>query len=412
MRVLAKAGLVGLLVFAASVVPARAQSTDSPQDAAARGGQTDEAAQANALYSSQNLVGALPLYEDLHKRHPREVLWDERLALCLLGAAHTHPDAEAAAMRERAHQLLLEAKAGGDNSNLMQVLLEKLESPVQAGPTSPGLDAFQRAEKAFSTGDLPGALKLYEESAAADPKFYEAPLEAGDTEFKRGNYAEAGTWFARAIAINPTRETAYRYWGDSSMKAGDPKQAEGKYIDAIVAEPYARTPRVGLKQWADLTKSQLAAPPVTLPARPNITTKDKDGFITSMTVGIDPAVMAANKDSPMLPAIMAYEMGSTMWVSGMFHKTYPAETRYRHSLGEEAQSIRVGLSALAKANLPSEKMDTTWRTLLEIEKDGMLECWILLDHPDQGIAQDYVSYRAEHRDLLHAYTAKYDVHPR
>ena len=41
----------------------------------------------------------------------------------------------------------------------------------------------------------------------------------------------------------------------------------------------------------------------------------------------------------------------------------------------------------------------------------MLECWILIDHPDQGIAQDYVAYRASHRELLHAYVAKYDVIP-
>ena len=194
------------------------------------------------------------------------------------------------------------------------------------------------------------------------------------------------------------------------MKQGDSAQAEGKFIDAIVAQPYLRTPRVGLKQWADATKATLAAPAITLPARPNITTADKDGFITSMTVGIDPAVMATYKDSPMLPAIMAYEMGSPMWRGGMFHKTYPTETQYRHSLGEEAQSIRVALSTLTKANLPPEKMDATWRSLAELDKDGMLECWILLDHADQGIAQDYLAYRTQHRDLLHAYIAKYDVH--
>ena len=65
-----------------------------------------EADQAQALYNKQDFLGALPLYEDLHKRHPKELMWDERLAMCLLGAADAHPDAEAAAMRERAAALV------------------------------------------------------------------------------------------------------------------------------------------------------------------------------------------------------------------------------------------------------------------------------------------------------------------
>jgi len=403
MRVSIKAWAVVLGLAMGPWVAAWAQDAATPQDAASgpRGGQTDEAAQANALYASQNFVGALPLYEELHKRHPKEVAWDERLAMCLLGAAHTHPDAEAAAMQERAHQLLLEAKAGGDNSNLLQVVLEKLEAPAgaaPAGPVSPGMDAFQRAEKAFSSGDLPGALKLYEESAAADPKFYEAPLEAGDTEYKRGNYKEAGTWFARAIAINPDRETAYRYWGDCLMKGGNPKEAEDKFIDAVIAEPYSRTTRVGLKQWADATKTLLAPPPIALPARPTVDAKG------NTNVTIDPTQIG----NPTGPAILAYSMGSTVWRQGEFKKTFPSEPQYRHSLPEEAQSIRIALSTLTK--VPPDKLDATWKTLLALDKDGMLECWILLDHADQGIAQDYVAYRAGHRELMHAYVAKYDVH--
>jgi hypothetical protein len=49
---------------------------------------------------------------------------------------------------------------------------------------------------------------------------------------------------------------------------------------------------------------------------------------------------------------------------------------------------------------------------MALEKDNMLECWILLDDPDQGVAQDYIAYRAAHRDLLIAYVEKYDLHPR
>ena len=399
MRLPAKAALaiLGIVLVGFSVARAQQASVVSEADL------NKEAATADSLYNAQNMAGALPLYEDMHKRQPDSNLWRERLAMCLLGASASHPEADAVAMRDRAIKMLLEARAAGDTSNLLQVLLEKLETPAAtapSGPPSPGQDSFKRAEKAFSSGDLPGALKAYQEATAADPKMYEAPLFAGDTEYKQNHYAEADKWYARAVAIDPDRETAYRYWGDCLMKQGDPTQAEGKFIDAIVAVPYARTPRVGLKQWADATKAQLASPPITLPARPTVDAKGGTNIM------IDPSSLG----SPTSSAVLAYSMGSTVWRSGMFQKTYPNETQYRHSLAEEAQSIRVALSTLAKVQ--PEKMDPTWRTLAEIDKDGMLECWILIDHADQGTAQDYAAYRAAHRDQLHAYIAKYDVHPR
>jgi len=73
----------------------------------------------------------------------------------LLAAAVNYPLDEAAAMRERAHKLLLNIVASGQTSNMVQILLEKLAAPTApapAGSVSPGADAFKRAEKAFSSG--------------------------------------------------------------------------------------------------------------------------------------------------------------------------------------------------------------------------------------------------------------------
>ena len=227
----------------AAARPAGNDSTSGATADGPRGGQTDVATQANALYQAQNLVGALPLYEDLHKRHPKENLWRERLAMCLLSVPGS--DAERKANRDRARGLLIEARDSGDNSNLVQVVLEKLDQiatmPAATGPVSPGMDALQRAEKAFSSGDLVGALKLYQEAMTADPKLYEAPLFAGDAEYKQGHYAEAGNWYAKAIAINPNRETAYRYWGDCLVKAG--KSSGGERRSLSRRSSRSRTPR-------------------------------------------------------------------------------------------------------------------------------------------------------------------------
>ncbi len=45
--------------------------------------QEDEAARANELYQQRKRLDALPLYEDLAKVHPNEMLYQERLADCL-----------------------------------------------------------------------------------------------------------------------------------------------------------------------------------------------------------------------------------------------------------------------------------------------------------------------------------------
>ena len=324
--------------------------------------------------------------------------------MSLVGSTGGLAPAEKQGVLDRARKLLLEAQAAGDNSNLVQVLLEKLGTtaePAPSGPPSPGAEAFQRAEKAFSSGDLPAALKGYEDAMAADPAMYEAPLFAGDTEYKQGHYPEADKWYAKAVAIDPNRETAYRYWGDCLMKQGDPAQAEGKFIDAIIADPYSRTPRIGLKQWADATKAVLAAPPITLPAPPIVDAKG------STTINIDPTVKG-----PATSALLMYSMNAALWHGDKFKKAYPKESQYRHSLAEEVDGLEGALTVLNEQKVHEDKLDPTWKSLLAIDKDGMLECWILLDHPDQGIAQDYAAYRATHRDLLHAYIAKYDVHPK
>ena len=60
--------------------------------------------------------------------------------------------------------------------------------------------------------------------------------------------------------------------------------------------------------------------------------------------------------------------------------------------------------------IADDKLDPTLKSLIALDKDGMLECWVLLSHADQGIAQDYAAYRATHRELLHAYMDKYVVH--
>jgi tetratricopeptide (TPR) repeat protein len=359
--------------------------------------------QAQTLYGHQDYLGALPLLEDLHLQRPASNQYREQLALCRLAKAGQLPPTEAATMRESAHSLLLEAKASGDNSNLLQILLEKMALNIptpSTGKKSVAEEILVKAEKAFSSGDLNGAVALYRQAADADPKMYEAPLFAGDAEYKLTHYGEAGQWYAKAIAINPNRETAYRYWGDVLMHKGDQKEAQSKFIDAVIAEPYTKAPWIGLKQWAEATHAVLASPPITLPKQP---VPDAKG---NVNVTVDPSTLG----SPASGAWLIYSMNPMVWRSTEFKKHYPDEKTYRHSLAEETESLRSVISAVKEQKITEDKLDATLKSLIALDKDGMLECWILLNHADQGIAQDYASYRATHRELLHAYMDKYVVH--
>jgi hypothetical protein len=95
-----------------------------------------------------------------------------------------------------------------------------------------------------------------------------------------------------------------------------------------------------------------------------------------------------------------------------FKENYPDAKTYRHTLKEEVAGLNAMLEVIHRQQAEGkDKLDATSLSLLSLEKDGMLECWVLLDNPDQGTAQDYVAYRAQHRDLLKAYVEKYDLHP-
>ena len=372
----------------------------------------DEAARANGLYQQSQPLAALPLYQDLHTQRPQNPLYTERLAMGWIAAAgaSTSPQ-EQAADRNRARALFLEAQAAGDHSDLLQVMLEKLGPAEPASgtggastmsasdPRVPG-GPFAQAELLFSKGDIQGAIALYQKSWQQHPDFYSAPLYAGDAEYKLNHYDQASVWFERAIAINTDIETAHRYWADCLMKAGKPQEARRQYIEAFIADPYSKGPRLAFRAWARIQNVPYIPPPIQLGARA------ESGANGGSTITLDQKL-----SPPFIAAWTTFALTATVWQRGEFAKRYPNEKVYRHSLAEESASLHAALKSLRNASLPESGWDSTFRALADLEKDNMIECWILLDAPDNGTAQDYLAYRAAHRDLLRAYIEKYDLHP-
>jgi len=370
--------------------------------------QGNEAAKANELYGAGKHLDALPLYEDLAKSYPDEQLYQSRLASCLDSAAIVSNDpAERKALLTRARDTAKRAVQLGDKSNVMQMIANlDPDAPNTFAQGSPSQALMNEAEKAFASGDFQTAMTKYAAAAEADPHLYLAALYAGDTAFHQHDLPTAAQWFARAIAIDANRETAYRYWGDAILLYGnDPQAAENKIIDAVVAEPYNRYSWQGLQQRAVRQKAVLASPKIVRPAGPTIDPKNPK----NITINIDPN-LTDDKQHPGSSSWMMYSVCRAGYREGEFAKEFPDAKEYRHTLQEEDRCLSMVVTGVREKKLKPEELDEGLRDLLAVYDAGMLDCWILINGADQGIAQDYAAYRDAHRQLLHDYLARFVVH--
>ena len=367
--------------------------------------QLAEATQADVYYQQHNLVAALPLYEHLAQEIPAIPLYAERLGECLVSKAHNMPlGDEQRVVLKRAKSEAERAQSLGDTSGMLKIVLEAAN---QDPATLSQNELMRTAEAAFAKGDYDAAIVSYKQLAAADPKSYEAALFVGDMYFRKQDVKSAGEWFQKAIDIEPNSETAYRYWGDALLADGDNDGALHKFIAAIVAEPYGKRSSVGLARWTQRTGATLKGPNVPLPKAPEPTPGGKKGDVT---ITIDPSTTKDSKTGT--AAWLMYGMSRTLWRWQKFAKQFPTEKEYRHSLAEEADALHSVLLSLKEQKVKDNKLDPSFHDLIQLDNDGMIEPFILLNAADQGIAQDYAAYRGQHRDLLLAYIEKYIVHPK
>ena len=372
------------------------------------------------LYESNNFIAALPLLEKLAAANPDDPVILSRLGFTLYATSATEKDPAARQrIRDRARTTLLRSQSLGDHSNLTNMILDTLSAPdasqipfssIQAAEAS-----IREGEAAFVRGDMDKAITAYGRALDLDPRLYDAALYAGDAEFKKAHnstdpqyrndhFDAAGVWFAKAIAINANRETAYRYWGDALDAQGKSTAARDKFVDAIVAEPYDRRAYVGFTQWADRHRIQLGHPRIDIPSN---VTSNKPGEIT---ITVDDLALKGDDDGS--AAWMMYGMIRAAWLnqkdgklSDKFTKAYPNESAYRHSLAEELEAL-VGVAQSVQTQIKDKrvkKLTISLENLKSLHDAGLLEPYILFARPDQGITRDYHGYRAANRDKLRRY---------
>ncbi len=209
--------------------------------------------------------------------------------------------------------------------------------------------------------------------------------------------------YDRAIQIDPNRETAYRYWGDALWDMGKSAEARQKYIEAIIAEPYSRMSRAGLAQWAQRSKMPLNW--VILHDKGSVVQKGEK----NISITLDSSL---GKDDPNASAWLTYSLGRATWRGDKFKKEFPNETRYRHTMREEADSLHLMVTVLLEQKDFEKKkstLDPSILQLVKIDQAGFLDLFVLLNRTDNDIAQDFVPYRTAHRDTLYRYFDEFVV---
>jgi len=382
-----------------------------------------DAAKAEALYKAGKMLDALPMYEELAKQYPNEMIYQDHLSFCRNAQAEQADDpAEKKRLEIRAQEAAKRAVELGDTSYLVQGMAKRdLNAEAPDGPMTPAQSLLREAEKSFAAGDFPAALTKYAQAADADPKLYEAPLYAGDAAYRQKDLIAATKWFQRAISVDPNRETAHRYWGDeilAAMTMGIPDSpgfkartrildplAKAKYLDAIVAEPYKQLSWQGIKKWAKLRNATLQAPQIDRPPAPTIDPENPEKII----VRIDSA-RYTGKPKDVVESWMTYSIVRADYLKERFKKEFPEEKQYRHTLKEESAALGMVIKTAKDKNIKPDDMDDSLRNLVALSDAGMLDCWILINGADLGIAQDYDGFRNEHRQLLHDYLDRFVVH--
>ncbi|MEP6703817.1 MAG: tetratricopeptide repeat protein [Acidobacteriota bacterium] len=359
----------------------------------------EAAMKAVRLFQQQQFAEAIPHFEVLMKAMPDQPQLRFMYGFCLVAKSKQISDTgEAKKLSVQALEQFVKAKELGlkspDNDALIAMLSGK---PVE--PTEPTYSLNKEAEKLMQEGEslfvqskYDEAIKRFEKVLELDPKVYQAAISGGDSYVSKSDWANAEKWYQRAIAIDPNRETAYRYSATPLMKQKKYDAARDRYVEAYITEPYSSMSPRGITQWAGVTGAKLERPAIEIPEL----TFDAGGKATPKT-----PIKAGDASAPWL----AYVTTREAWRKDKFAKTYPKETAYRHSVQEEVEALRAVIAA-AKAQKSSSP---EFALLTKMDAEGVLEPYVLIALPDDDIAKEHAEYLKNNRPKLRQYFLNYVI---
>ena len=389
--------LILLLNLGVALAPAMAQPNPNASDQIER-------KKAEALFAQGKRLEALPLLEDLVLKNPKDDEMLVALAAALVDHALTLTDQDAAAKeRFRARDLVQTAWELGNTSplceNLRQLLGELPANGAIKFSDNPAVEKIMLAgEAAFSRRDFDEALKDYAKALELEPTNYSATLFTANTYDRKNNVAEAAEWYQRAIKLNPDIETAYRYYADMLAKEGDMSKARSMLIFAAVAEPYNKIVWREIRAWAIINNTAFKIVYAPIPEKDDPTPR-------------------AGQIQDVSSAWKAYYSERAVWQKdARFQKQFPQEAEYRHSLPEESEALTAAAKVLEKLRKDREggvavAGNPVAGLLLKLYEAGLIEPYVLFSLGDDGIARDYIAYRAKNRVKLEAYMDKFVIPP-
>ena len=389
--------LMLLLILSVALPPAMAQTNPSASDQAER-------QKAGALFAQGKRLEALPLLEDLVQKNPRDDELLVELAAALVDHALTLTDKEAAAKeRFRARSLVQMAWELGNTSplteNLRQLLGELPANGAIKFSDNPAVDKMMLAgESAFSRRDFDEALKDYGKALELEPGNYSAALFTANTYDRKNDFAQAAEWYQRCVKLNPNIETAYRYYADMLAREGNMSKARAMLILAAVAEPYNKIVWREIRAWAIINNTAFTIVYVPIPAND------------------DPTRSTAQSEEVSTAWRAYYSVRSDWQTGGRFQKHFPQEAEDRHSLPEESEALTAAAKVLEE--LKDDKRggklvsgNPTAGLLLKLYEAGLIDPYVLFSLGDDGIAKDYIAYRAKNRVKLEDYMDMFVIPP-
>jgi Flp pilus assembly protein TadD len=359
-----------------------------------------------ALFRQGKRLDALPFLEELVQKNPEDAELLVYLGASLIDHAATLADQDAAAKeRFRARDLVEKGWQHGITSplaeNLRQLLRDLPANGAIRFSDNPAVEgAMNAGEAAFARRDFDEALTDYAKALELEPTNYSASLFTANTYDRKNDFARASTWYERTMRLNPDIETAFRYCADMLARQGDMAKARSMLIHAAVAEPYNKIVWREIRAWALINKTAFNLVYLPIP----LVTKDD-------------SISASEQPAQLSSAWRAYHSVIADWKKGgKFEKQFPQETVYRHSLPEESEALTAAARVLQTFRQDKESAElvagnSVAGLLLKLHEAGLIDPYVLFSLGDDGIARDYVAYRAANRSKLEAYMDKFVMPP-
>lgn len=359
-----------------------------------------EKSKAMALANAGQYLEAFTLLEKLAVALPNDVDVITHFGIAVAARSVTFSDPKVRkAERKRAHEVLSKAKALGMTNVMALTFLDQIAPDGGEEDNFSGSDpevesAMREGEGYFGKGDYVKAREAYLRAYKKDPKNYEAVLFIGDSYYADHKYADAEPWFAKAIALNPDRELAYRFWGDSLLSQDKVKEATEKFIDAFVAEPYSRYSSDNIDKLTRKQKKQFSVITIAPPGTEGLE-----------EIRLRPELLSSTDGTKYW---LKFNEVRERWKNEIFKKTRPNEP-YRDSLGERAAAFKAVAEAASAAIKAGEIKNPhhSITNVIELNNKGLIESYILLLTPTEGVAEDYEAYRKTNRATLRKFLSEY-----